>query len=229
MNILECLKRRKRLSKIYLLFALVFLFTTSVYSVTPAEALQNLKDGNERFAAGQQTCATNLLQQLEESIEKQKPYAAILCCSDSRVPPELIFDESLGKLFIIRVAGNVATDVTIGSIEYAVAVLKVPLVVVLGHEACGVLEAALEGAKDLPPYIRDLVKKASLPAAEVKKDSKNLDNLVHQAVIKNVKFQMQDLLDKSKVLDKAVKKQQILFQGAVFHFQDGTVEWCPCK
>ncbi len=205
------------------------MLTAPVYSVTPTEALQKLKDGNERFTSGKQTCTTNLLQELEESKEKQKPYAAILCCSDSRVPPELIFDESLGKLFVIRVAGNVATDVTLGSIEYAVAVLKVPLVVVLGHEACGVLEAALEGAKDLPPFIRDLVKEASLSAEEAKKEAKNNDNLVHQAVVKNVEFQMQELSEKSNVLNKAVKNQQILFQGAVFHFQDGSVEWCPCK
>ena len=217
------------MSKIRLIFALILVLTAPVYAVTPAEALQNLKDGNKRFTSGQQTCTTNLLQQLEESKEKQKPYAAILCCSDSRVPPELIFDESLGKLFIIRVAGNVATDVTIGSIEYAVAVLKVPLVVVLGHEACGVLEAALQGAKDLPPFIRDLVKEASLSAAEVKKDAKNIDNLVHRAVIKNIEFQMQELSEKSNVLSKAIKNKQILFHGAVFHFQDGSVEWCPCK
>ena len=131
--------------------ALLLLLGTGVYAdapaYTPEKAFQRLKEGNQRFMTGRQDCIKNYLKELEQSKDKQEPYAAILCCSDSRIPPELIFDESLGKLFIIRVAGNVATDVTIGSIEYAVAQLKVPIVVVLGHEACGVLVAALKGAQ----------------------------------------------------------------------------------
>jgi carbonic anhydrase len=213
--------------------ALLLLLGTGVYAdgpaYTPEKAFQRLKEGNQRFMTGRQDCIKNYLKELEQSKDKQEPYAAILCCSDSRIPPELIFDESLGKIFIIRVAGNVATDVTIGSIEYAVAQLKVPIVVVLGHEACGVLVAALKGAKNLPPFVRDLVKETSFAVEDAEKESSNFDTQLHTAIIKNVEFQMQELIEKSVVLKEAVKKKQTMFQGAVFYFDDGRVDWCPCK
>ncbi len=198
--------------------------------LNPNQAFQRLKEGNQRFAAGKTDCNKSLLNELEASKEKQTPYAAILCCSDSRVPPELVFDESLGKLFVIRVAGNVTTDVTIGSIEYAVEELKVPIVVVLGHDHCGVIKAALSGIDHLPPFIYDLLNEVSRPAKEVKaKNLKDFDAEVRMCVIRNVEVQMEELLAKSEVLKKAVQKKQAQLKGAVFHFNDAEVQWCPCS
>ena len=216
-----------------LLMTLSCLVATQIHAadaaLTPDAALQRLTAGNKRFASGKTQCTKNLLSELQQSKDKQKPYAAILCCSDSRVPAELIFDESLGKLFIIRVAGNVATEVTIGSIEYAVAQLQVPLIVVLGHEACGVLVAALKGEDGLPPFVRDLVKEVSQSVFSAEKDSKNFSEEVHIAVNKNVDYQIEEIMEKSEVIRKAVESKATAIKGAIFHFKDGSVEWCPCK
>lgn len=196
--------------------------------LTPEEAWQRLKDGNQRFVSGKRECNANLIQELKESQEKQTPYAAILCCSDSRVPAELIFDESLGKLFIIRVAGNVATDVTIGSIEYAIKILNVPMIVILGHEACGVLKAAVKGDPNLPPFVKDLVKEVAFSVITAEKKSNDFNQEVHIAILSNVQFQMQEILEKSEVVKTAVDNNKALIQGGIFHFKDGSIEWCPC-
>ena len=220
---------------IFIFTVLSLLVGTGIHSaeqpLTPAQAFQRLKDGNQRFVSGKRNCVQNLLKELEAAQEKQEPYAAILCCSDSRIPPEFVFDESLGKLFVIRVAGNVSTDVTIGSIEYAVEHLKVPIVIVLGHDACGVLTAALEGGPNLPPFVNDLVNEVSRPVAQAKKESKGKDFAaeLQMAIVKNVQLQMEELLEKSTTLQGAVNKKHALVKGAVFHFENGEVEWCPCS
>jgi carbonic anhydrase len=195
---------------------------------TPNDAWQKLKDGNQRFLSGKRNCTINYLAELEKAKQKQIPYAAILCCSDSRIPPELIFDESLGKLFIIRVAGNIASDVTIGSIEYAVEILKVPLVVVLGHDSCGVLIAGLKGLQaHLPPFVNDLLNDVSRSVMETKKQSKDFSVELPMAIALNAELQLQQLLEKSEVLKKAADSNTTLFKAAIFHF-DGKIEWCPC-
>lgn len=196
---------------------------------TPHLAFEQLKKGNARFVTGKRECIINLLKELKQLQTTQAPYAAILCCSDSRIPPELIFDETLGKLFIIRVAGNIATGITIGSIEYAVATLKVPLVVVLGHEDCGVFVAALQKVQNVPPFVRDLLNEASFPAMEAEQMSPDFATQLPLAIIKNVEFQMQELLEKSTTLKEAVDNNQTLFRGGVIHLADGSVEWCPCQ
>jgi carbonic anhydrase len=195
----------------------------------PEEAFQQLQAGNARFASGKRECLINLLKELKQFQKTQTPYAAILCCSDSRIPPELVFDESLGKLFIIRIAGNIATDATIGSIEYAVAVLKVPLVVVLGHEQCGVLITGLKGVADVPPFVRDLINETSFPVMQSEKESTDFLTQLKIATVKNVQFQMQELIEKSETLRNAINTNQVLFKGGVFQMTDGSIQWCPCN
>jgi len=111
--------------------------------VTAREALQRLVEGNERFIAGQARFPTVQKEVLAELAKDQRPYATIIGCSDSRVPPELVFDAGFGELFIIRVAGNVISPEVMGSLQYAAVHLKTPLFVVLGHERCGAVQAAL--------------------------------------------------------------------------------------
>jgi carbonic anhydrase len=193
----------------------------------PNEAWQKLKDGNARFLSGKKNCTINYLNELEKARQKQTPYAAILSCSDSRLPPELIFDESLGKLFVIRVAGNIASDITIGSIEYAVDILKVPLVVVLGHDACGVLVAGLKGQQaHLSPFINDLLNEVSRSVMETKKESNDFSVELPLAIALNAELQLQELLEKSEVLKNAADAKTTLFKAGVFHF-DGKIEWDP--
>lgn len=217
----------------YLISILTYLFFLfgSAYAqikLSPEEALQKLKDGNQHFVEKKMECVIDFLEELKNSKKKQTPFAAILCCSDSRVPPEIIFNESLRKLFVVRVAGNVATDVTIGSLEYAILQLKVPLVIVLGHDQCRVLEAAVKKEKSLPPFIEELIQDTSSAVEEAEKESKNFAKELHIAIVKNVQFQIQEIIEKSVTLSEAKEKHQILLQGAVFHFKNGRVEWCPC-
>lgn len=110
--------------------------------LTPDEALDLLREGNRAFLAGEQTSVLTSAQRRLDLARGQQPFAAYVTCSDSRVPPELLFGRGLGELFIIRNAGNTVDTVALGSIEYAVAVLNVPLVVVMGHESCGAVDAA---------------------------------------------------------------------------------------
>jgi carbonic anhydrase len=194
---------------------------------TPDEAWERLKDGNQRFASGKRNCSINYMIELEKAKQSQTPYAAILSCSDSRLPPELIFDESLGKLFVMRVAGNIASDVTIGSIEYAVEILKVPIVVVLGHDSCGVLVGGLKGQQAfLPPFVNDLLNEVSRSVAESKQESNDFSIELPMAIARNAELQLQELLEKSQVLKKAAESNRTLFKAGIFHF-DGHIEWRP--
>ena len=113
--------------------------------MTADEALQRLLEGNERFADGRAEAPRRDERRRREQAEGQTPFAVILGCSDSRVPPEILFDQGIGDIFVIRVAGNTAADdVTLGSIEFGVSVLGCPLLLVLGHEGCGAVKAALD-------------------------------------------------------------------------------------
>ncbi len=114
--------------------------------LTPAEAMDRLTTGNDRFVAGHLTSFGQDLQALRQAnIAGQEPFAGVLSCADSRVPPELVFDENIGQLFVTRVAGNVATPVVIASLEYGAAVLGVRAIMVLGHQSCGAVKAAIAG------------------------------------------------------------------------------------
>src|SRR5512139_2849082 len=114
------------------------------HEISAEEALQRLKDGNERFLRGEAHLPGLTRETLAELTRGQHPFATILGCSDSRVPPEWIFDAGLGELFVVRVAGNVLSPEVVGSLQYAGAHLRTPLLVVLGHEGCGAIQAALE-------------------------------------------------------------------------------------
>ena len=123
-----------------------------------SSALQSLKAGNKRFVTGNLLPKDTYAEDRKALCEGQHPFAVVLCCSDSRVAPEIIFDQKLGDLFVIRNAGNVVDDDVLGSIEYAVEHLGTPLVVILGHSSCGAVTATCQGG-DLPGHIPDIVKR----------------------------------------------------------------------
>jgi carbonic anhydrase len=124
--------------------------------LTGDQALQELMNGNKRYVAAELAHPNQTAARRAEVAKGQDPFAIIVGCSDSRVPPEIIFDQGLGDLFVTRVAGNIVDDVVLGSIEYAAEHLGVPLIVVLGHKRCGAVEAAAKGG-DAPVHIRSLV------------------------------------------------------------------------
>src|SRR5206468_3976245 len=138
--------------------------------VAPADAMRRLREGNERFVEQKETTAQRDALRREQVATGQHPFAIVLGCADSRVPPEVVFDQGLGDLFVIRVAGEVAPAEVIGSIEYAVEHLGCHTVIVLGHERCGAVEAAMSGTapegnlgeliKDILPAIEKIDKKA---------------------------------------------------------------------
>ena len=189
----------------------------------PAKAaLFQLMVGNLRFAAGTPKHPHQDPQRRQELSAKQSPLAAILCCSDSRVPPEIIFDQGLGDLFIVRVAGNAAafSDV-IASLEYAVDHLHTPLVLVLGHQNCGAVTAALEGA-ELEGSLGKLIA-AIKPAVELSQHQPGdrLDN----AIRTNIQLSLKNILKFSPIIATAVQHGEVELSGAYYSLHSGRVEF----
>ena len=192
-------------------------------SVTPDAALQTLRDGNKRYVSNHLQ-AKDLPKERHALTAEQSPYAIILSCSDSRVPPELLFDESLGKLFIARVAGNIAEPAVLGSIEYAAAHLNATLLVVMGHDSCGAVQAAIDGG-EAPANVASIVK-AIAPAAKVAKGKKlDATETADAAVRENVRLQMKTATERSAVIREFVANKKLRIVGAVYHLESGEVEW----
>jgi len=175
-------------------------------ATTAEEALEELKEGNARFVAG------------------QKPEAVILGCADSRVPPEVIFDEGIGDLFVVRVAGNVSEPASLGSVEYAAEHLGVPLVVVLGHHKCGAVKATAEAKGKVEGNIGALVKEIQ-PAVAAARKHPGKEGLVDDAVHANVELVAAQLLSESPVLTHLVHQGKVKIVTAVYDLESGGIEW----
>ncbi len=200
--------------------------------VTADEALQKLIEGNKRYVESKlNTCGETTAAAREKLATSQKPYAIILSCSDSRVPPELIFDQTLGEIFVVRVAGNVPDPVVLGSVEYAAEHLGSPLVMVLGHERCGAVTAAVN-AKGKPEgnigaivkTITPAVKKAKKECKECKScDLKDKSKVVECAIDENTKMVAANLTKQSTVLRHLVKEGKLKIVSAKYDLDDGKV------
>jgi carbonic anhydrase len=194
--------------------------------VTADEALQKLMDGNKDFVAQQMTNQKMSTQSVRKSLAKgQKPYAIILSCSDSRVPPEIIFDKGLGEIFVIRVAGNVPDPIVLGSIEYAAEHLGTPLIMVLGHEHCGAVTATVDAKGKTEGNIGSIVKAIAPAVAQAKKEYKGKDKsqLIETAIDDNIKLVKADLTKQSPVLKHLVKAGKLKIVGAKYDLDDGKV------
>ncbi|HEY9879062.1 MAG TPA: carbonic anhydrase [Leptolyngbyaceae cyanobacterium] len=190
--------------------------TTS--SLTPDEALDKLMEGNQRFVLQQLQHPDQSQKRLQEVAQVQHPFATVLSCADSRVPAEILFDQGIGNLFDVRIAGNIATPEALGSIEYAVALLGTPVLMVMGHERCGAVTAAVKN-ESLPGDISTFVE-AILPAVErVKED---LGDPVNNAVISNVKYQIEQLM-RSQLLRDRVQSGQLTVVGSRYDLDTGYV------
>jgi len=203
------------------------LATTAASGISADEALRLLKEGNARYVEGKpQHPRQDGARRALTAAQGQHPLAAILSCSDSRVPPEIIFDQGIGDIFVIRVAGNVASTDEIGSIEYAVDHLATPLVVVLGHTQCGAVTAVLDDTK-LPPNIANLV--APIKPAVDKTRQANpqaaKDVLLKAAITANVWQALEDMLRLSPIIRDKVKDGQAQAVGAIYDLDSGQVQW----
>lgn len=213
-------------------FVLAGLFVALLFSIVPAhlahengserDGLTTLLEGNKRFVAGQLK-TKNFAAERPQLAEAQHPYAIILTCADSRLSPEIIFDESLGRLFVVRTAGEVVDPVALGSIEYAVEHLHVNLLFVLGHDSCGAVKATISGG-DATPNIRALLTRIKPAVDKARAKGVSEEELLPVAIAENVRYQMQRSIFESDLLSEYVREQKLTIAGGVYHLLDGRVE-----
>ncbi|MCX7099813.1 MAG: carbonic anhydrase [Methylococcales bacterium] len=199
---------------------------TEPYPSTPEQALAQLQAGNLRFMDDQPLHAHEQASWRSMLVATQKPFATVIGCSDSRVPPELIFDVGFGDIFTIRLAGNIIAEDVIGSLQYAVAHLHTRLVIVLGHEGCGAVTATVEEMlhkPEEPKHIESLIKiiKPGLANLNMKLDR---DSLLHAAVEANVRWSMRQLMVLPEA-KRALAEKQVRLLGAVYELNTGRVRF----
>jgi len=189
------------------------------------QALELLRTGNERFVAQKRIFPNQSTERRSQLVLGQQPFAVVLGCSDSRVPPEIIFDQGIGDLFVIRVAGNIIDDAVIGSMEYAVDHLHVNLILVLGHQKCGAVEATVKGGEP-HGHVVSLVA-AIKPAVEKAKGLQGdiLDN--------SIRLHMESIVEQLRltkpVISEGVKTGQVRVEGGYYHLDSGRVEILSIK
>jgi carbonic anhydrase len=200
--------------------------------VAALEALERLREGNRRFASGTRSIDTLRSQtRLGDLVAGQEPFAVILGCSDSRVPVEIVFDQGLGDLFVIRVAGNIVAPSQIGSVEFAAQRFGTRLVVVLGHTRCGAIQATLEelqqpntqqsrNLSSIVDRIRPSVE--GLLATELRHDR---EALAQQAILANVRVSANDLRHGSAILERMIQREGLLVVGAEYSLETGVVDF----
>ena len=196
--------------------------------ISPADALQRLRDGNRRFVAGERGNADSVSgARRAELVGGQNPFAAIVACSDSRVPVELLFDQGLGDLFVIRVAGNIVAPSQIGSVEFAAAKLGTRLVVVLGHSNCGAIDAALQAIKSADeaasPNLRAIVDSIRPALEPLVADKGEVD--LREAVAANVRQSVAHLRAGSGILRDLEDSGEIMIVGAKYSIESGEVRF----
>ncbi|WP_337885248.1 carbonic anhydrase [Fischerella thermalis] len=187
-------------------------------NISPDQALQELIEGNKRFAQRKRKNPHQSYTRLAEVAKAQKPFASILSCADSRVPSEIIFDQGFGDLFVCRVAGNIATTEEIGSLEFGSSVLGSKVIMVLGHERCGAVDATIKGAQ-VPGQIGSLVA-AIQPGVEQSKNQPG--DKLENACKANVRAQIEKL-KKSTVLSQLIQENKLKIVGGYYDLDTGKV------
>lgn len=201
--------------------------TSSVAMPSPAQALQKLTEGNERFVAGKCTHPRIDAKRLIETAENgQHPFATVITCSDSRVPVEVLFDQGIGDIFVIRIAGNVCDVDEVGSLEYGVDHLATPVLVVLGHTHCGAVTAVATGAAlhgSIPPLVDNIapaVKKAAIANPHL-----SGEELVPEAIKANCWQAIEDLLKASPATQERIKTGKLKVVAAIYNIRTGRIGW----
>jgi carbonic anhydrase len=185
---------------------------------------EKLLEGNKRFVSGNLAKKDFSLEKRKELLKGQKPYAVVVGCSDSRVPPEIIFDQWLGDIFVIRVAGNVLDPVSLGSIEYAVEHLKTPLIVILGHNRCGAVHATIHSHSKAEGNLKAIVEKIMPAVSKAKNVAKSEEDLLNIAIEENVKLQKEFMLKNSKIINEYVKANKVQIVMAIYDLETGEVK-----
>jgi carbonic anhydrase len=197
--------------------------------VKPDVYLNILKAGNERFQKNELSKVNLSSAKRKELAKGQRPFAVIITCSDSRVPPEYIFNQGLGDLFVVRVAGNVIDKIELGSVEYAVEHLKTSLIVVMGHEHCGAVQAAVENnGKKQDGNIGAILDKIEPSVNKVKSKNLHGDKLVEEVIDENI-FNSSCKLKESKIIRHELQKGNIKIVEAKYILTSGKVQWLNKK
>jgi carbonic anhydrase len=189
-------------------------------TAAPTQALEALIAGNRRYAAAGQTHPRQTSDYRFTLLEGQNPFAAILSCSDSRVPSELIFDQGLGDLFIVRTAGHVINDIVLGSVEFAVHALKVPLVLVLAHTQCGAVASAVSD-QPVPGHIGHVIKHLRVAVESVRGQQ---GDLVEHAIVANARLCAAYILESSPLIRQLVEQDRVHVVAACYDLATGYVE-----
>ena len=199
--------------------------------LTAQEALTRLQEGNKRFVEGKSTYNTNDTRRRNELVDGQTPFAIILGCSDSRVPAEIVFDQGLGDLFVIRIAGNIVAPSQIGSIEFAVETFQTPLVVVLGHTRCGAVAATLNQIRQTQAsrsqHLRSIVERirpAVEPLSEIRTDL-TPEQLLERAIRSNIRMSVNQLRHGSSFLEEIHDSGSLWIVGAEYSLESGEVDF----
>lgn len=199
--------------------------------ISATEALDRLREGNRRFTAGVRDDIPLHQDRRRQLAAGQEPFAIILGCSDSRVPAEIVFDQGLGDLFVIRVAGNIVAPSQIGSVEFAAARYATPLVVVLGHSSCGAVQATIDElqrpSQDQSRNMRSIVDRIR-PAVETLLHTELADQpaaLVRKAVRSNIRIAANQLRHGSEVLEQLILRGELLVVGAEYSLETGAVDF----
>lgn len=192
-------------------------------NLTPKDALRILEEGNKRFMQNSKA-QRNLKEQVLETSEGQYPFAAILSCIDSRVPVELVFDQGIGDIFSVRVAGNIVNEDILGSLEYACKVAGSKIVVVLGHTKCGAVTAACKNVElgNITPLLQKIK-----PAVDLIRDEKveMTDSVIEKVSVKNVQLSIDRIKNESPILSEMEQKGEIEIVGALYSVLSGKVEF----
>ena len=196
--------------------------------MTPKKALQSLKEGNERFQNRKRE-ERNLIEQLKDTSEGQYPFATVLSCIDSRVSAELIFDQGIGDIFSIRIAGNFVNTDILGSMEFACKLAGTRLIIVLGHTSCGAVKGACDDAKlgnltSMLAKIKPAVDSTTMPSDISIRNSSNI-SFVNDVAVKNVELNIQNILNSSEVISEMVNNGEVKIIGAMYDVSSGAVNF----
>lgn len=210
-----------------LLAGLVALAASVSGSENPSglDSLAKLRAGNAKFVSNPEDAVPILAARRAELAKGQTPFATILSCADSRVPPEIVFHTGIGDLFVVRAAGNITDRAILASIEYATEHLHSPLIVVMGHESCGAVKAAVETptTQSLGPNLDYLIK-AIRPSVAAVKDQPETEQL-RAAILENVEESLNDLLQQSQILREAARAKHLTLVGAYYELSSGKVHF----
>ncbi|MET3203409.1 MULTISPECIES: carbonic anhydrase [unclassified Arthrobacter] len=189
--------------------------------LTPALSWRRMREGNERFVAGESSHPNQDASRRSSLVENQNPFAVIFGCSDSRLAAEIIFDLGLGDAFVVRTAGQVIDDAVLGSLEYSISVLGVPLIVVLGHDSCGAViatKSAVDTGNMPVGFIRDLVERIT---PSVLTSMRNGEHEINDMVVEHVKQTSQRLVDSSRVISAAIENGRAAVIGLSYSLAEG--------